>query len=130
MLRYRESEEELRNVTLSVKKSWVESNAQAHDPKESVQEHPLEASGSSGSSTSSSSGCHPIRSSRSSGLMEQLLNEMDQVFHDILAEDVGNYYSRQLFYAPDALFDFVEIDTTLVLVHNHPIVVVIFLAPF
>ncbi|ELU17222.1 hypothetical protein CAPTEDRAFT_210513 [Capitella teleta] len=84
-----ESEEELRNVTQSIKKSWVESNA-ASQPVHETRDPERDGLEASGSSSGSSSGCKPMRSSRSSGVMEQLLNEMDQVFHDILAEDVAH----------------------------------------
>jgi hypothetical protein len=87
----RESEEELRNVTLSVKKSWAESSAALHHPTNAARNASPDLLEASGSSSSPSSSCDATRSSRSSGLVEQLMSEMDQVFHEILAEDVGNY---------------------------------------
>lgn len=83
-------------MTLSISKSWAESTPQSlrdlHHPEHQGCATEAQA-GAVAASTSSSSG---LKSSRSSGLMEQLMTEMDQVFHDILAEDVGNYWQPPL----------------------------------
>ncbi len=78
----RESESTLRHVMKTVTESFSESRGEGGGQ--------LHSSLDSGDEPPSSPGAESTRSSRSSNLIEQFMSEMDLVFSEILAEEVGN----------------------------------------
>ena len=126
LLYFRASEEQLRNVTQNVNRSFAESSPRpswSHDPNQQpslsgvgscesgsvcspgTQSHHQGSSlrvSAPGGSSSSSARSRP--SSRSSELLDQLMAEMEQVFQNVIHEDVGNYRLRSCSYVQSTSF--------------------------